>query len=439
MNNDTLLPFNGDLGLGDLNIDDSDDDQTATAASVYDVDTVEQQFEICLQDAKRVPNSQEDRKNFAEKRHEKWSQTTRNERRNFLHFLAYLDRNSRSLLPWLMSIAIFLHPTDMGVLDTFNRTPLSAAITVGNQFFVNACMKIFRTKPEKGRDIQAALEKAECVEQDEKKDVVETCLHVAINHNLKPESIKSIIENVSEKTFRMQDHKGRTPLHLAVDYEKCSPPQVDIVSHLLRFGSPHALTVKMKKDSMGPPRSAYQHHEMTRKLFVRNNPEKSRIMEQERAQDMKRDEGPNSDWELLADEKKKKASSRISGHLRKDNYRRPDLERPGLIRQGVETVSPTTQETSTPQDAFKPIASEVLSYPDGQQAPLKSTNLAILQSQQTAENQREEQKANADEIREQLKLSYLRTTKPSVALHCLQMQDEKGMKSPIRTFVFSFF
>lgn len=428
----------GNLGLEDLTIDDSYDDQTPTAASIYDVDKIEQQFEIHLQDAKKVPNAQKDRKSFAEKYHEEWSQTTRNERRNFLHFLANVDRNSRNSLHWLMLIAIFLYPTDMGVRDKFNRTPLSAAIAFGNDYFVDACIKIFRRDQRKGTDLRAALEEAECVEQDDNKEVVDTCLHAAINANLNPDLIKGIIENVSEKTFRMQDHRGRTPLHLAVDYEKCSPSQVDIVSHLLRFG-PHALVVKMKKDNMGPSRSAYQHHEITRKLFDRKNPEKKGIVERKKAQDMKRDEGPNSDWELLEDEKNKKASSRIPSHLRKDNYRRPEHEKLSLIRQGSEIVSPTTRETLMPQEAFKSGAPENLSFPDRQLGPPKTTNPAFLQFQQIAEKEQEERKVNAEKIREQLKLLYLRTTKPSVALHCLQMQDERGMESLFKSFVFQLF
>lgn len=411
-----------DTGLepGDL---DPYDDPSA------DVDVVEEQFEIYLEEAMKVPNSDKEKINFEKMRRTELSQMTRNERRNFLHFLAYADRNLRKPLHWLMQLTIINHPQDMGVLDTSNQTPLSAAIVSRNEVFVHACLKVFNKK---GSEIRAALEAAECVEQDDDKGV-DTCLHMAINANLKPELIKGIIENVSERTFCVRDRKGCTPLHLAVDYEKCSPSQVEIVSHLLRFG-PHALVVKMKKDSMGPPRSAFQHHEITRKLFERNNPGKKRLMEKNKGQDMKRDDGPNSDWELLEDEKKKKASSRIPTHLRQDDYRRSEPEKPKLIRQGTEIVSPTTGETSVSREGSKPGALEN----SVSQGPFKSTNLAFLQSQQTAEQQQDEQKINADKIREQLKLLYLRTTKPSVALHCLQMQDDRGMGFPSRKSVFQF-
>ena len=413
-----------DLEPGDL--DPYDDDTT-------NIDIVEQQFEIYLEEAMKVPNNDEAKINFEKTRRTELSSTTRNERRNFLHFLAYADRSLRKPLHWLMQLAMLNHPKDMGVLDTSNQTPLSAAIMSRNEVFVHACIKIFKRK---GSEIRAALEIAECIEQDDDKGV-DTCLHLAINANLNPELIKGIIENVSEKTFCVRDRKGCTPLHLAVDYEKCTTSQVDIVSHLLRFG-PHALVVKMKKDNMGPPRSAYQHHQITRKLFERNNPAKKRIMEKKKGQDMKREEGPNSDWELLEDEKKKKASSRIPTHLRQDDHRRSEHERPSLIRQGSEIVSPTTEETSVSREPSKPGGPENLVFPDRQQGPFKSTKVAFLQSQQTGEQQQEEQKLNADKIREQLKLLYLRTTKPSVALHCLQMQDERGMEFPSRKSVFQF-
>lgn len=405
------------------------DDQTIT-----DVDTVEKQFENYLQEAIKVPSTFPDRKKFEAARSKELSQTTRNEHRNFLHFLACAQHSLRKPLHWLVQLAVYGHPQDMGVLDISNQTPLSAAIAVHNEVFVDGCMKAFKKKPS---EIKAALEAAECVGQDDDQGV-ETCLHLAIKNNLKPDLIKGIIENVSEKTFCVKDRRGCTPLHLAVDYERCSPSQVNIVSHLLRFSPPNALTAKMKKDSMGPSRSAYQHHEITRKLFERNNFEKRREVEKKRMIEMKRDERPNSDWELLEDEKMKKASLRIPSHSRMDSYRGPEFERPSLKRQGSELLSPPTQETSTPPEASEPGALENLSFLDRKQGPPKNTNPTNLQSQQTTDNQQAERKVSADKIREQLKLWYLRTTKPSIALHCLQTPDERGMESQIGHSSFNF-
>lgn len=430
MSDDTLQPSNDDFGLGDLAILDSYDDQTATAASGYDVDPVEQQFEVCLQNARKVPNVPEDKQAFVNRFKTEWSEKTKTEGRNFLHFLAYTDRNSRGSLRWLMLLAIFSYPKDMGVRDKYSRTPLSAAIESRNEVFIDACMKIFERR---GPDIKAALEKAKCVEQDDDKDV-DTCLHLAITSNLKPELTKGIIENISEKTFLMQDRRGRTPLHLAVDYEKCSPSQVDIVSHLLRFSPPRALEIRMRKDNMGPSRSAYQHHEITRKLFERKNPGPKEVIEKKSAQETNKNERFDPDWELLEDEKKKKASSRIPSRLR-DSFRRSEPGEPSLARQGSDMVSPISQEISTPQEASKPNAPENSSLPDTRQGQAKSANPSIVQLQQTTRKQQEEQKASADKIREQLKLLYLRTTKPNVALRCLQMHDEGGMKSPSRESV----
>lgn len=422
MNNDTL-EASDDLGLADLAIADPNDDFTTTATPGNNVDTVKQQFEFYLEEARKTSNTDEDRKAFGHKYFKEWSHTTRSGHCNFLHFLANADPNSWNSLSWLMLIAIFLNPRDMGVLDKSNKTPLTVAIASGNEFFVVACIKNFRNK---GTDIKKALEKAECVEQDNDKDV-DTCLHFAINADLRSDLIKRIIENVSEKTFCRQDHKGRTPLHLAVDYEKCCDSQVEIVSHLLRFG-PRALEIMTTKDSSGPSRSVYQYHETTRKLFERKNFKKRGVLESKIAQNPRRDEGTNLDWEVLKDEKKKKVSSKIPSHL-KDSHRRPELENPSLKGQGPVLVSPTPQERQMPQEALKLGALNNLMLPDTRPGALENNNPQVSQPQQTTEKQHEERKVSADKIREQLKLLYLRTTKPNVAFRCLQTQDGRGMKS----------
>jgi hypothetical protein len=89
----------------------------------------------------------------------------------------------------------------------------------------------------------------------------ENCLHLAIltiHKGLKRQTVLDLIKKASEPTLCGQDKRGRTPLHLAVDYILCSESQLGIVEELLLQGD------KALKLHTNDHLSVYQYHLWTR-------------------------------------------------------------------------------------------------------------------------------------------------------------------------------
>ncbi|EHA49216.1 hypothetical protein MGG_14704 [Pyricularia oryzae 70-15] len=176
---------------------------------------------------------------------------------NFLHFLASQEYSIKLRLEWLMALAINRLPHLMGLLDDRKLSPLSLAISVGNiKFSWAACVRMNSAKKEV---IGEAL-KSECEELDI--DAGVTCLHRAISSGLMPRLIQELIKFVPYSMLSAVDSRGRTPLHLAVEYSKGSPDQVHIVQLLLERG-PAALKFRTTR-ALGTC-SVYQYHERARK------------------------------------------------------------------------------------------------------------------------------------------------------------------------------
>lgn len=86
-------------------------------------------------------------------------------------------------------------------------------------------------------------------------------IHAAIiTNSIKEEHVLKLINKASEGTLCMQDHDGLTPLHLAVQYSRCSESQVRIVRELISRGDK-----ALDKFSKNPPNlSVYEYHKYTR-------------------------------------------------------------------------------------------------------------------------------------------------------------------------------
>ncbi|RYP93507.1 hypothetical protein DL770_000391 [Monosporascus sp. CRB-9-2] len=88
----------------------------------------------------------------------------------------------------------------------------------------------------------------------------ETCLHVAIRRSVTPELAVFLIGLASERTLCAKNDKGNTPLHLAVEYERCTDAQFKIVKALI------SQCDKAMDERTGAPNffSPYRYHEHTR-------------------------------------------------------------------------------------------------------------------------------------------------------------------------------
>lgn len=159
---------------------------------------------------------------------------------------------------WVVARAVNLLPELMGVLDKSKRTPLTVAICEGNRKFLVAICSNLRDEPSK---ILTRVLRNECDQDDIENG--QTCLQAAIlRTGLRHEHLLSIFKLAPEEMFSIVDLLGRTPLHLAVDYDRASSDQVLIVKELLNR-APAALRIRTSE--MHGKYSVYQYHDKTRK------------------------------------------------------------------------------------------------------------------------------------------------------------------------------
>ena len=88
----------------------------------------------------------------------------------------------------------------------------------------------------------------------------DTCVHAAIRKSVAAELARFLISKASEEVLCLQDSDGNTPLHIAVEYKRCSMEQLKIVEFLAR-----RCKESMHKRSLGEAcLSPYSYHMRTR-------------------------------------------------------------------------------------------------------------------------------------------------------------------------------
>jgi hypothetical protein len=419
----------------DLEIDDEDFPETTSTPGVIE-DEVKKAFERDLQEARDLSLqtfSSTDEKNkalmdFVKNRQEGWKGQTEKERRNFLHVLAsHNNYMQKPRLQWLMARAILRLPELMGVLDSTKRTPLTVAISLGNEMFVHAACR--NVKLDTRKLIGQYLE-AECVEHDDDRGI--TCLHTAILNNFNPELTSIIIDFVPEKMFSVVDFKGRTPLHLAVDFEKCCATQVDIVTELLRRG-PAALDVLTRPDRWKRTYSVFQYHEDTRRTA------KSRALQQSqnaaKLQELKLLAAEIEPQARETAEAKKITAKPLHGHgqprsmaLATPRSRMdPGTHGVGANRTESSSASPAAGDLERAPRPLVRVATGHLDRQTSSDPGNKSLNSPSAGKRPEPPQEKEKERAeSADKIKEMLKLMYLRLKKPHEAAQFLHIQDERG-------------
>ncbi|OBT56491.1 hypothetical protein VE04_04991 [Pseudogymnoascus sp. 24MN13] len=407
------------------NWDDDDggveDDYISERAESPFEDHVQAEFERNIDDARSLEmeicnNTPEEKVNarvaFVTRHVDGWRKTTK-QSRNFLHVLASDSRSTPSLRVIIARAVTRLHQL-MGEQDQYKQTPLAVAINVGNKIFVAAVCQ--HTRPLTRQRIGKAL-KSECEDPAGER---ETCLHKAIRHSISPELINILIGFAPDAMFSMTDSRGRTPLHLAVEYERCNGPQVSVVENLVARG-PSALDARLLE--LYGHSSVYQHHENTRR-----ETEKKELLKEKLVQDQKharKDGGGEKRGEKVPTKKVESVNGdnfakgpdftpSQAGREKATNFAvSQSTKRPGATKITSNSANLAISESTKELDATKGISNSGVSTQQ------------LSKVQQIALDLDKEKKKSSEAIKEHLRLVYLRTRKPQEAMKFFHIQDQR--------------
>lgn len=271
-----------------------------------------------------------------------------------------------------------------------------------------------------------------------------TCLHAALtprhfsdqDKSIRARLIMSLIAMVPKEMFIVTDSQGRTPLHLALDFESSNlPSQVSIVKALLQYG-PDALDSWKKLDSDRPV-SIYQYHESLRKKAQERFKNRQRdLREQEekqseqlirppnqqepRNQERRQIGVPGKEPEMVlvitghASLGSKKTDSMSKGAI--EPPRLPDLPARPHANVSSRRDSGATWETSSQSEA-----------------PPRPTNVksASAKRREVEEQEQRDREVASDEILHHLRLLCLRNQDPDKASQFLRSLEGNQGESPI--------
>lgn len=178
------------------------------------------------------------------------------DQRNFLYKLAQDGPD----VPWLVKRLVKQFPAFLEEQDGDGRSSLLLAINRRQTEFVRAVL-------DSNLD-DALLEKTLRKPSWNR----ENCIHQAISNNLDPAITISLIEKSSPQTLAAQDQKKLTPLHLAVDYARCTKSRFEVVTALIRCGDGAFDTETDKPDRF----SAYLYHLDTKRKYEKAQEEKAK-------------------------------------------------------------------------------------------------------------------------------------------------------------------
>jgi len=183
---------------------------------------------------------------------------------NFLHKLAQDGPDA----PWLVKHLVNSHPKLLEQTNGDGRSSLLLAIIRRQTEFVKA---VLDSNLDEAR-LRQTLEKAGYNS--------ETCIHQAISRNLDPAITIRLIEKASWNTLASQDQKKLTPLHLAVDYARCTKSGFDVVKALIKYGDGAFDQETGKPDSL----SVYRYHHDTRRKSAKTQEEAKSMTSQNSGQ-----------------------------------------------------------------------------------------------------------------------------------------------------------
>jgi hypothetical protein len=299
------------------------------------------------------------------------------ERQTFFHYIANkLAHKGLALL--LMNEC--RHQLEM--VDQSGKTPLYTAILRNNVKVFNVILEGPK-KSEGEKKSSDDMLKVRC-------EYGRNGIHAALlAPGIDERDVIALIERASEETLCMQDDDGLTPLHLAVEYNRCSESQLRIIRELISRGDK-----ALDKFTKNPADlSVYEYHEYTRA----------------KAQKRSRTAlGAGRDWEATSNgahgvrtdsgQAVERAARTHSHNLTADGLN-VERESHGSLRNGVKPrslgQSRLTNFNQDAESAFETTSSE--------QHHSEAASRHLTESE-TVKNEW------ADKIRREIKLLYLRTT-----------------------------
>lgn len=149
------------------------------------------------------------------------STSEEHDKKTLLHLLVdgATDQNFDKYEP-LAKFVISNHPNTLKESDRVDETSLYCAVSKKRNELVRL---MCNTHP----DINSVLERV-CSSNKE------TCIHAAIRKSVTPEIAVFLINKASKEVLCLQDTQGNTPLHLAVEYKRCTKEQLQVVETLAK-------------------------------------------------------------------------------------------------------------------------------------------------------------------------------------------------------------
>ena len=302
------------------------------------------------------------------------------EHRNVPSKLAFGGRLALKL-PTLLSLIVQFDPKLLEDRDPAGRGALYYAIQMKLEWFIKALLDIKTLDKE-------VWQRVLCTGPN--------CIHMAISVGLRPSLIVGLIENVSKNMLAAQDDSGLTPLHLAVEYSRCTKERRKIVRALLEHGDS-----ALDKRGGSKALSVYQHHMASREQHGQKE-KKGTIEKRNEIPALKLGEKPGK--EEKQDSKEQEEAEPISEKAQKEERVKEQKMRQGGRRRST-AVHDDAQRASTPPTQ----CNEGRQLSDVQpvaQAPTPSVDQPSIKP---ATSKRKPDNV-AREIAKLLKLHYFRTT-----------------------------
>lgn len=261
---------------------DNMEDNSDSTSSGEENDTISALFERLI---KYLTSSEPPGLDEVLKHHKEELKETTEEGDTILHLIAADRKKTRDAtkkLKPLLSYLIEHHANLMKAKDANEKTPLQLAIKKKRATLV----EIMCDSMNSNHDVDEILFIADSQGNN--------CLHEAMQGSASTSHKIAlyIIARVHDgNALRRQNFAGRTPLHIAVEYDRCTPSQLRVVRKLL-----DTCDKALDTNVGGDPRelSVYRYHEQTRREHMEKEKAKSAIVGQEKDRGRHNQRQPNT-------------------------------------------------------------------------------------------------------------------------------------------------